>query len=93
MDMPTELAEYGPAVFGMGLMAWAIIQVIKLFVPPSTQKTTCPAVDLAGIVQANTEAMTQLVTTTQQQTVLIRELSQTLTDMRLEAARQGRVAS
>lgn len=91
--MPTALAEYGAGVFGMGLLAWTIVQVIRLFVPPPAPKLACPAIDLAEIVQANTEAMAQLVVTSQQQSQLIKDLSQTLTDMRLDAARQGRAAS
>lgn len=79
----------------MGLLAWTVVQIVRMFVPPPGSKD-CPAIDLAKLVEASTKTMTELVLLVENQTELVKRLinlveeqSKSFMEMRLDHARES----
>ncbi len=84
--MPTSLADYGVAVFALGVIAWIVVAVFG----PRKQES-----DLARIISDNTRALTELSGLIEQQGQMIQtqgqvlaELTKLFNDLRLEIARK-----
>jgi len=78
--MPTGLADYGVAIFSIGIVAWMVISV---FAPRRKDP------DLVKVIEDNTQALTELSVLIRQQSELLQKQSEILTEMRLETARKG----
>jgi hypothetical protein len=84
--VPTSLADYGVAVFALGVIAWIVVAVFG----PRKQDG-----DLARIISDNTRALTELSGLIEQQGQMIQtqgqvlaELTKLFNDLRLEIARK-----
>mgnify|MGYP000955002672 CR=1 FL=1 len=84
--MPTALADYGVAIFSIGIVAWMVITV---FAPRRKDP------DLSRIISDNTRALTELSALIEQQGQMIqaqgqalRELANLFNELRLEVARK-----
>lgn len=84
--MPTGLADYGVAVFALGVIAWIVVTVFA----PKRQDP-----DLAKIIADNTRALTELSGVIEQQGRMLnaqgqalQELTKLFNDLRLEVARK-----
>ena len=75
--MPAGLADYGIAFFALGALAWALVEAVR-------KRVTPPSLDLARVVQDNTQAVTRLTVLVESQGQVLQRLMEILDDLRFQ---------
>lgn len=94
--MPTQLVDYGAAIFGMGLMAHVlkevIFRMIQAFGGEAKRKEACDSNDNQLTLQAlqnNTQALHSLDEAIREQSRVLTRNTETLSSLRVDVAKIG----
>lgn len=88
--MPIQLADYGAAILGIGLMAWVLREVLCLLIKtfsgkPADERPTNQL--LQQVIANNTQALSSLDAAIRQQSQILQNNTNATNDLRVEVAR------